>query len=251
MAKHPADSVTTLEQLAARVSRCRLCGSAVTPPPILWARPGQRNLLVGQAPGVIEVELGLPFAGTAGRTLRRWLAPLGVTDHESFLDLFAVAAVIKCYPGRIAGGRGDRVPSRTERSNCLPWTNAALRLLDPRLVVPVGRLAIDDWLGREALSDVIGQRFEVAGRVVVPLPHPSGASSWTNHPAHRALIVRAVELIREAHVPPPLRSASADRLDPAHQLGDGQVVGRGPQQLEVEPAELATARGVVDRAPEA
>jgi uracil-DNA glycosylase family 4 len=248
--KHPADSVTTLEQLAARVSSCRLCGRAVTPPPILWARPGQRNLLVGQAPGVLEVEIGLPFAGTAGRTLRRWLAPLGVTDHASFLDLFAVAAVIKCYPGRTAGGRGDRVPSRSERANCLPWTNAALRLLDPRLVVPVGRLAIDDWLGRAALSDVIGERFEVGGRIVVPLPHPSGASSWTNLPAHRELIARAVELIREEHVPPPGWEASADRLDPAQQLGDGQVVGRRAQQLEVEPAELAPARGVVDRTPE-
>jgi len=117
-------------------------------------------------------------------------------------------------------------------------------------VVPVGRLAIDDWLGREALSDVIGQRFEVDGRVVVPLPHPSGASSWTTLPAHRELIARAVELILETHVPPPGWGASADRLDPAQQLGDGQVVGRGPQQLEVEPAELTPARGVVDRAPE-
>lgn len=250
MLKHPADSVTTLEQLAARVSSCRLCGRAVTPPPILWARPGQQNLLVGQAPGVLEVEIGLPFAGTAGRTLRRWLAPLGVTDHASFLDLFAVAAVAKCYPGRIPGGRGDRVPSRGERANCLPWTNAALRLLDPRLVVPVGRLAIDDWLGRAALSDVIGERFEVDGRIVVPLPHPSGASSWTNLPAHRELIARAVELIREAHVPPSGWSASADRLDAAQQLGDGQVVGRGAQQPQVEPAKLASARGVVDRAPE-
>jgi uracil-DNA glycosylase len=197
---------------------------------------------------VLEVEIGLPFAGTAGRTLRRWLAPLGVTDHASFLELFAVAAVIKCYPGRTAGGRGDRVPSRDERANCLPWTNAALRLLDPRLVVPVGRLAIDDWIGRTSLSDVIGKRFEVGGRIVVPLPHPSGASSWTNLPAHRELIARAVELIREAHVP---RSRSADRLDPAQQLGDRQVVGRGAQQLEVEPAELTPPRGVVDRAPQA
>jgi uracil-DNA glycosylase family 4 len=242
VAKHPADSVRTVAELRARVSRCRLCGSAVTPPPILWARPGQRNLLVGQAPGIVEVEIGLPFAGTAGRTLRRWLEPLGVTDHESFLDLFAVAAVVKCYPGRIPGGRGDRVPTRLERANCLPWTNAVVRLLDPRLVVPVGRLAIDDWIGRLPLSAVIGKRFEIAGRAVVPLPHPSGASSWTNLPAHRELIARAVALIAEA---------SAERLDSAHELGDREVIGGGAQELEIEPVELATARGVVDRAPEA
>jgi uracil-DNA glycosylase len=239
--------VRTLDQLAARVSRCRLC-EGVTPPPILWARPGQRNLLVGQAPGIVEVEIRLPFAGTAGRTLRRWLAPLGITDHQSFLDLFAVAAVAKCYPGRVPGGRGDRVPTRGERANCLPWTNAALRLLDPRLIVPVGRLAIDDWIGREALSDVIGQRFEVDGRIVVPLPHPSGASSWTNLPAHRELIAQAVELIREAHVPFP--GPLADGLDTSHQLGDRQVVGGGAQELELDPADLLPVRSVVDRAPE-
>jgi uracil-DNA glycosylase family 4 len=239
VAKHPAESVRTVAELRARVSRCRLCGSAVTPPPILWARPGQRNLLVGQAPGLVEVDVALPFAGTAGRTLRRWLEPMGITDHASFLEAFAVAAVIKCYPGRIPGGRGDRVPTRSERANCMPWTNAAVRLLDPRLVVPVGRLAIDDWLGRMPLSDVIGQRFEVDGRIVVPLPHPSGASSWTNLPAHRELIARAVRLI--------VAAVSADRLDAPHELGDREVVGRGPQQLEGEAIDLAAPRGGVDR----
>jgi uracil-DNA glycosylase family 4 len=241
--KHPAESVRTVAELRARVSRCRLCGSAVTPPPILWARRGQRNLLVGQAPGLIEVDVALPFAGTAGRTLRRWLAPMGITDHESFLAAFAVAAVIKCYPGRLPGGRGDRVPTRSERANCMPWTNAAVRLLDPRLVVPVGRLAIDDWLGRMPLSEVIGQRFEVDGRIVVPLPHPSGASSWTNLPAHRALIARAVELIVEA--------GSADGLDAPQQLGDRQVIGGGTQELKRDAVDLAAPRGIVDRAPEA
>jgi uracil-DNA glycosylase len=197
VAIHPAETAATVEELVRRIAPCRLCGGAVSPPPILTARPGQRCLLVGQAPGLVEVGVGLPFAGAAGRTLRRWLEPLGISDHESFLDRFAVAAVIKCYPGRQASGRGDRVPTRSERANCRPWTDAAVRLLDPSLVVPVGRLAIDDWLGREPLSDVIGNRFEVDGRAVIPLPHPSGASAWTNDPANRALIARAVSLIVE------------------------------------------------------
>jgi uracil-DNA glycosylase len=198
VAIHPADGVTTLDELAGRVAQCRLCGSAVSPPPILWARPGQRSLLVGQAPGSVEVGIGLPFAGAAGRTLRRWLAPLGITDHESFLAWFAVAAVLKCYPGRAPSGRGDRVPTRAERERCRPWTDAALRLVDPVLVVPVGRLAIDDWLGPRPLSEIVGQRFAVDGRTVVPLPHPSGASAWTNDPANRLLVERAVELIVES-----------------------------------------------------
>jgi uracil-DNA glycosylase len=198
VAIHPAETAATVDELVRRIAACRLCGDAVSPPPILSARPGQRALLVGQAPGLVEVGIGLPFAGAAGRTLRRWLEPLGISDHESFLERFAVAAVIKCYPGRQPSGRGDRVPTRTERATCRPWTDAAVRLLDPSLVVPVGRLAIDDWLGRAPLSEVIGNRFEVDGRAVIPLPHPSGASAWANDLPHRELIARAVSLIVEA-----------------------------------------------------
>jgi uracil-DNA glycosylase len=162
------------------------------PPPILWAREGQRALIIGQAPGITEPQRGLPFAGAAGRKLIGWLAPLGVTDHESMLERFAFAAVAKCYPGRVPGGRGDRAPDRAERARCRPWTDALVRLLDPAIVVPVGRLAIDDWLGPAPLGEVVGRRFEVGGRIVVPLPHPSGASAWTNLAGNRALVELAV-----------------------------------------------------------
>lgn len=199
VAVHPADAVTTLAELHREIAGCRLC-PRMSPPPILWAREGQRALIVGQAPGVTEPVRGLPFAGAAGRTLIGWLAPLGVRTHEQMLERFAFAAVAKCYPGRIAGGRGDRAPDRTERASCLPWTDALVRLLEPTLVVPVGRLAIDDWLDRSPLHELIGRRFDdpATGRVTIPLPHPSGASSWTNGADNRALVARAVELIAAA-----------------------------------------------------
>ncbi|HEY3613387.1 MAG TPA: hypothetical protein VGK92_06765, partial [Gaiellales bacterium] len=68
---------------------------------------------------------------------------------------------------------------------------------DPLVVVPVGRLAIDDWIGSEPLSELIGQRFERDGRIVVPLPHPSGASAWTNLAENRALVALAVAQLRD------------------------------------------------------
>jgi uracil-DNA glycosylase len=196
MAPHPAARVRTLAELHSRIAGCRLC-PGVLPPPILWAREGQRALIIGQAPGITEPQRGLPFAGAAGRKLITWLAPLGVTDHESMLARFAFAAVAKCYPGRVPGGRGDRAPSRDERARCLPWTDALVRLLDPTVVVPVGRLAIDDWLGPAPLRDVVGRRFEVDGRIIVPLPHPSGASAWTNLADNRALVELAVAQLRD------------------------------------------------------
>ena len=72
-----------------------------------------------------------------------------------------------------------------------------MRLCDPTVVVPVGRLAIDDWLGRAPLSEVVGRRFERDGRVIVPLPHPSGASSWLNDAGNRLLVEHAVAQLRD------------------------------------------------------
>ena len=72
-----------------------------------------------------------------------------------------------------------------------------MRLCDPAVIVPVGRLAIDDWLGPAPLSEVVGLRFEREGRVIVPLPHPSGASAWMNDAANRALVARAVAQLRD------------------------------------------------------
>jgi uracil-DNA glycosylase len=196
MRDHPAVRARSLAELHRTIAGCRMC-PRVTPPPILWAREGQRALVVGQAPGITEPVRKLPFAGAAGRKLITWLAPLGITSHEEMLERFAFTAVAKCYPGRVPGGRGDRAPDRGERANCRPWTDALVRLLDPAIVVPVGRLAIDDWLGPAPLTEVVGKRFESDGRVIVPLPHPSGASGWTNDPANRALVAEAVSQLRD------------------------------------------------------
>jgi uracil-DNA glycosylase len=105
--------------------------------------------------------------------------------------------VTRCYPGRHPSGRGDRTPTPREQELCSFWRDWELELLQPRLVVPVGGLAIRRLLGRSGLADCVGCRFEHDGFVAVPLPHPSGASSWLNAPANRALVSRAAELIHE------------------------------------------------------
>ena len=133
---------------------------------------------------------------------------------RSMLERFAFAAVAKCYPGRVPGGRGDRAPDRGERENCRPWTDALVRLCDPAVVVP-GRAPRDRRLARAARRSPrsSGRRFESDGRVIVPLPHPSGASAWTNDPANRALVAEAV--------------CTAARHDPLTSCHEG-VTGAGP-----------------------
>jgi uracil-DNA glycosylase len=148
--------------------------------------------MFGQAPGVIEGQELRPWRGRAGQTLRRWLG----LDEDAFYDAFYCASVTRCYPGRLPGGRGDRLPTPEEQTLCAFWRDWELRLLSPRLIVPVGGLAVRRLLGIDRLRECVGQRLDWHGAVVVPLPHPSGASGWLNEPANRRLLEQAASLVR-------------------------------------------------------
>ena len=148
--------------------------------------------MYGQAPGIVEGEERRPWRGRAGKTLRRWLE----LEEDEFYRTFYCASVTRCYPGRAASGRGDRTPTPLEQELCSFWKAWELELLRPQLIVPVGGLAIRRLLGISGLAECIGHRYELAGAAVVPLPHPSGASSWLNSPANRELTARAATQVR-------------------------------------------------------
>jgi uracil-DNA glycosylase len=161
--------------------------------PVVNEHFGQRAYLYGQAPGVVEGEERRPWRGRAGKTLRRWLE----LEEDEFYETFYCASVTRCYPGRAPSGRGDRTPTPREQELCSFWKDWELELLRPRLIVPVGGLAIRRLLGISGLADCIGRRYELDGAAVVPLPHPSGASSWLNSPANRELTTSAAALVRQ------------------------------------------------------
>lgn len=148
--------------------------------------------MYGQAPGRVEGEERRPWRGRAGQTLRRWLG----LDETEFYSTFYCASVTRCYPGPAPSGRGDRAPTRREQDLCAFWRDWELRILRPRLIVPVGGLAIRQILRTTGLASCIGQRYERDGAVVVPLPHPSGASGWLNLPENRVLTAEAAALVR-------------------------------------------------------
>jgi len=170
-------------------------------------------MLVGQAPGQTERGGGRPFAGRAGSTLFKWLAQAGL-DQDSARRFFYISAITRCYPGPHPAGRGDRVPSPGERARCSDWLDGELRIIRPRLVVPVGKLAIERFLGIQSLSDVVGREHTVThdggSSIVVPLPHPSGASSWIYQGDHMKLLTRSLRLIaaRVESLGPPTRSVA-------------------------------------------
>ena len=185
----------TLAGLERDLRLCRLCVAAGHPLeslPVLAPGDGRRAYLFGQAPGIVEGRERRPWRGRAGATLRRWFD----LDEDAFYATFYCASVTRCYPGRAASGRGDRAPTPEEQRLCARWRDAELRLLAPRLIVTVGGLAARSILGARTVGEAVGRRYEAHGAIVVPLPHPSGASSWLNDRANRARVADAVADIK-------------------------------------------------------
>jgi uracil-DNA glycosylase family 4 len=164
--------------------------------PVFEGHSGQRAYLFGQAPGIVEGVEGRPWRGRAGRTLRHWLE----LDEDAFYATFYCASVTRCDPGRAASGRGDRTPTRDEQELCGSWREQELRLLRPEVIVTVGALALRRLLGAPSLTEAVGKTYALEGAIVVPLPHPSGASGWLNDPENRIRLDMAL-----AHVSRELR----------------------------------------------
>lgn len=167
-------------------------------PAVVGRAVASRVLLVGQAPGDKEPKLGRPFAWTAGKTLFKWFhAALGWSEDE-VRDRIYFAAVCRCFPGKKPTG-GDRVPADDEIARCAGWLEAEVRLLRPTLVLPVGKLAITQFLPPAPLNELIGRTFAIApfGHACdcVPLPHPSGASPWHRMEPGKTLLGQALGLV--------------------------------------------------------
>jgi uracil-DNA glycosylase len=166
--------------------------------PVVTGRPVLSEvLLVGQAPGPREGEFGKPFAWTAGKTLFRWLQSIGI-EEDDFRHRAYMAAVCRCFPGKNPKG-GDRVPNPIEITACGRWLDREIALLEPRLILPVGKLAISQFLEFDGLGSVVGQTFSVKRAGVtadlIPLPHPSGASTWHRMEPGKTLLQHALRLI--------------------------------------------------------
>ena len=195
-----------LDALHAEVRACRKCldaGHAITPGGIYSGGLGARIMIVGQAPGVTEVVALRPFNASAGKRLFQWLGQAGF-DETEFRATQYITSVTKCYPGKMADGRGDRRPSKDELALCRPYLDRTLALVRPEVIILVGSLAIETLLGKYKLGDIIGQTFKRpapwdAGQTAIflPLPHPSGASAWTNAPENQALIQKAIRALKK------------------------------------------------------
>lgn len=192
------DALQAIVEHQARLRGCRRC-PRMTGPVVVGSAAVSPVMLVGQAPGAREGPAGRPFAWTAGKTLFRWFSELGASEPE-FRERVYMTAVCRCYPGKQPKG-GDRVPDAGEIANCRSWWERELAILGPRLVIPVGKLAIAQLMPAARLADVVGRRHRLmvndARTDVIPLPHPSGASTWTRMAPGKDLLRAALGLIGE------------------------------------------------------
>lgn len=216
-----ADTLRALTAWQAALKACKRCPNMVGP--VVHGAPVlSRVYLLGQAPGVREGAAGRPFAWTAGKTLFKWLQEATGADEATIRARVYFAAVCRCFPGKAASGGGDRLPDADEVANCRPWVAGEVALLRPQLVLPVGTLAIAQALGLPRpgpLKDVVGQvlrrTFHGVAVDVLPLPHPSGASTWHRMEPGKSLLREALGKLA-AH--PALRGA----------LEEGSTSGQRP-----------------------
>ena len=190
-------SLQRLKHHQTRLRQCTRC-PAMQGPPVPGNPVLSKILLVGQAPGLKEVEIHRPFAWTAGKTLFGWFSKIGL-DEAGFRERVYMAAVCRCFPGKNPKG-GDRVPVPAEVANCAPWLAAEIEILQPSLILPVGKLAIGRFLSLDKLTQVVGKvhHIELQGRQtdIIPLPHPSGASTWHRMEPGKSLLKEALMLIQ-------------------------------------------------------
>lgn len=191
-------SLAHVKRHLSALEACARCPRMAGPPVV--GRPNARAeiLLVGQAPGDREIVRRRPFAHSAGRTLFRWLDEALAIDEEEARAGLWFSAVCRCFPGKKERG-GDRVPDAEEIERCAPWLDDELRMLRPRLVLAVGKLAISRFVRVQRLDDVIGRVLEVERAGVtfdlLPLPHPSGVSTWHVTEPGKTLLKEALALL--------------------------------------------------------
>ncbi|MEM7345979.1 MAG: uracil-DNA glycosylase family protein [Chloroflexota bacterium] len=202
------DSQAQLDGLHDDLRRCRRCseaGYSIGSQPVFSGTAAAQVIVVGQAPAKVEAgESGMPFGPRRNgqrSLLWDWLEQAGWAEDE-FRSRHYLSAVTKCFPGKSKSGGGDRVPTVAERKLCAPWQTQELAIIQPKIIIAIGRVAIEQFLPQlkgQPLETFIGQIFPQTETpwVVVPLPHPSGVSRWLNQPENRAKVVIALRELRQ------------------------------------------------------
>ena len=160
-----------LNQLNALMSCCNNC---VLRKGCSRVVPGDGNseaqiLFIGEAPGKKEDEMGVPFVGAAGKFLEEMLATIKLKREDVY-----IANVVKCRPPE------NRDPLPEEVETCWPWLEKQIEIIDPKLIITLGRHSLDRFFTLMKISEVHGKAFRrdfpvIGRRVFYALYHPAAA----------------------------------------------------------------------------
>ena len=146
-------------------------------------------MLVGEGPGREEDLTGRPFVGRAGRVLEALLASVDLHREDVYVtNVIKDRATTRTVPAR------DRPPAPGEISACAPWLAAQLALIKPRIVVTLGRHALEALLPGGRIREVHGRPQRRGGRVILPLYHPSYA---LRNPATRPVLFKDIQVLAD------------------------------------------------------
>jgi uracil-DNA glycosylase family 4 len=182
--------VSELESLAAEISRCTRCllhrGRTKAVPGV---GPSNAEIMfIGEAPGFHEDQQGLPFVGAAGNFLDELLESIGLKREEVF-----IANVIKCRPP------GNRDPLPEEIEACKPYLDRQIELIQPKLVVTLGRFSMARAFPKARISRINGQPRKIGGVIYYPMYHPAAALHQPSlRPTVEEDMRRIPELIEQA-----------------------------------------------------
>ena len=177
--------MSELEALSAEISRCTRC-------PLHRGRtkavPGEgpedaEIMFIGEAPGFHEDQQGRPFVGAAGRFLEELLESIGLTREDVY-----IANVIKCRPP------SNRDPLPDEIEACRPFLDQQIELIQPRLVVTLGRFSMARVFPKARISRIHGQPSKIGGVIYYPMYHPAAA---LHQPSLRRTVVEDMRRIPE------------------------------------------------------
>ncbi|MEO8198600.1 MAG: uracil-DNA glycosylase [Thermoanaerobaculia bacterium] len=197
-----AEVVTELATLAEQVAGCRQCKLCTTRTQTVFASgdPRARLMLIGEGPGEEEDRQGLPFVGPAGELLNKILAAIGRTRDEVY-----VANIVKCRPP------GNRDPEPDEVRACRGYLERQIDLVQPAVIVALGRIAAQELLGTDAsLSRLRGDWHEVRGIPVRVTYHPA---ALLRNAAWKRPTWEDMQLVRD-------RLLAADHADGAEEAGE-------------------------------
>lgn len=225
----PATREERARDLYQRIRACQLCPLAATRN---HAVPGEGPLdaevmFIGEAPGMNEDQQGRPFVGAAGTFLNELLAAAGYKREDVY-----ICNVLKCRPP------ANRDPLPGEIDACRDYLDEQIDLVDPLVVVTLGRYSMAKFFPRQTISKIHGQPKEIAGMCYVPMYHPAAALHQGN--------LREIMLNDFRKLPGIVERASAARRRPVLQREQesrlAPLIGEVPPSYEpaLAPAEEPT-----------